>query len=51
MTKTLMVLIDGAEIGEVAQDSRGKFHFTYDDAYRKAPFVRIGRMAGMGNLQ
>ncbi len=37
MTKTLMVLIDGAEIGEVAQDSRGKFHFTYDDAYRKAP--------------
>ena len=37
MTKTLMVLIDGAEIGEVTQDSRGKFHFTYGDAYRKAP--------------
>lgn len=37
MTKTLVVLIDGAEIGHVMQDGRGRFHFTYGDAYRQAP--------------
>ena len=36
MTKQLAVLIDGAEIGHVTQDARGKFHFTYDNAYRQA---------------
>ncbi len=37
MTKQLAVLIDGAEIGHVIQDIRGKFHFTYGNAYRQAP--------------
>ena len=37
MSKTLVVLIDGAEIGHVTQDGRGKFHFVYGDGYRKAP--------------
>ncbi len=37
MTKTLVVLIDGAEIGHVFQDGRGRFHFAYGDAYRQAP--------------
>jgi serine/threonine-protein kinase HipA len=36
MTKDLRVLIDGAEIGHIIQDARGKFRFTYDDNYRKA---------------
>lgn len=37
MTKNLVVLIDGAEIGYVIQDARGRFHFTHGDAYRQAP--------------
>lgn len=34
MSKELRVLIDGNEIGTILQDSRGKFRFAYDDAYR-----------------
>jgi len=37
MTKQLAVLIDGAEIGHITQDGRGKFYFTYGSAYRQAP--------------
>ncbi len=35
MTKELRILISGDEIGTIAQDSRGKLGFTYDDAYRQ----------------
>lgn len=37
MSEELRILIDGDEIGNIIQDIRGKFHFTYDDAYRKRP--------------
>ncbi len=36
MSKELRVLIDGDEIGNIIQDVRAKFHFTYDDAYRRS---------------
>lgn len=36
MSKELSVLIDGHEIGDIVQDNQGKFHFTYEDAYRKS---------------
>lgn len=35
MTKELRVLIDGAEVGNIVQDARGKFRFTYEDSYRR----------------
>ena len=35
MTKELRVLIDGAEIGNIIQDARGKYHFAYDEGYRR----------------
>jgi serine/threonine-protein kinase HipA len=35
MRKELRVLIDGDGIGTATQDDKGRFEFTYDDAYRK----------------
>ncbi len=35
MSKALRVLIDSNGIGTIIQDRRGKFNFTYDEAYRR----------------
>lgn len=35
MSKELRVLIDGSAIGVITQDRRGRFNFSYDDAYRR----------------
>lgn len=35
MGKELGVLIDGSVIGTITQDRRGKFNFSYEDAYRR----------------
>ncbi|MEL6364984.1 MAG: type II toxin-antitoxin system HipA family toxin [Pseudomonadota bacterium] len=36
MTKTLVVLANGARVGEVRQDKTGKLLFTYDESWRRA---------------
>ena len=37
MTKELVALLGGREIGRVRQDPRGRLSFTYDDRWRRAP--------------
>jgi serine/threonine-protein kinase HipA len=37
MTRELVVLLDGKEIGRVHNDARGRLTFVYDDEWRKAP--------------
>ncbi|MEA2894485.1 MAG: serine/threonine-protein kinase HipA [Bradyrhizobium sp.] len=37
MTRELVALLDGKEIGRVHNDARGRLTFVYDDEWRKAP--------------
>jgi serine/threonine-protein kinase HipA len=37
MTRELVALLDGKEIGHVHNDARGRLTFVYDDEWRKAP--------------
>jgi len=37
MTKELIAIIEGREMGRVARDNRGKLSFTYNEQWRNAP--------------
>jgi serine/threonine-protein kinase HipA len=37
MTKELIAIIEGREMGRVARDNRGKLSFTYSEQWRNAP--------------
>lgn len=37
MTRELIALLDGKEVGRVHRDARGRLTFVYDDEWRKAP--------------